>query len=191
MIGQPISGRPKNLGRVERVPKRSPLAVDPIEEVRRQWRKRHWAAADEVLTVGSVMRVQQILLRRLEDMLKPYNLTFARYEALLLLLFSQQGSLPLGKMSQRLLVHSTSVTGTVDRLEHQKYVRRVQHPTDRRAVLAEITDLGRKVALEATEALSKARFGMPGWSTADLRDLSSMLRRIRQENDDFVENRDA
>jgi DNA-binding MarR family transcriptional regulator len=169
------------------VPNRPDLAVDPIEEVRRQWRRRDWAAADEVLAVGSVMRVQQILLKRLEDQLKPYGLTFARYEALLLLLFSQQGALPLGKMGERLLVHSTSVTSTVDRLERQGYVRRVRPPEDRRVVLAEITSLGRKVALEATEALSADRFGLPGWSETDLDVLSRQLGRIRRENADIVE----
>jgi DNA-binding MarR family transcriptional regulator len=169
------------------VPNRPDLAVDPIEEVRRQWRRRDWAAADEVLAVGSVMRVQQILLKRLEDQLKPYGLTFARYEALLLLLFSQQGALPLGKMGERLLVHSTSVTSTVDRLERQGYVRRVRPPEDRRVVLAEITSLGRKVALEATEALSADRFGLPGWSETDLDALSRQLGRIRRENADIVE----
>jgi DNA-binding MarR family transcriptional regulator len=170
------------------VPNRPNLAIDPIQEVRRQWRKRDWPAADEVLAVGSVMRVQQILLRRLEEQLKPFDLTFARYEALLLLLFSQHGALPLGKMGERLLVHSTSVTSTVDRLERQGYVRRVRPPNDRRVILAEITSLGRKVALEATEALSADRFGVPGWTDRDLAELSGQLRRIRQENNDIVED---
>ncbi len=169
------------------MPTRPQLSVDPIEEVRRQWRKRDWEAADEVLAVGSVMRVQQILLRRLEEELKPYDLTFARYEALLLLVFSQHGSLPLGKMGERLLVHATSVTSTVDRLERQGYARRVAHPTDRRVILAEITDLGRKIALEATDRLAAARFGLSGWSHADLEQVSSLLRRIRTEHHDVVE----
>lgn len=171
------------------MPKRPDLAVDPIEEVRRQWHNRAWPAADEVLTVGSIMRVQQILLRRLEDTLKPYDLTFARFEALLLLLFSQHGSLPLGKMGERLLVHSTSVTSTVDRLERQGYVRRVAHASDRRVILAQITDLGRSTALEATEKVGADCFGLPGWSGKDLETLSGMLRRIREENADFVEGR--
>jgi hypothetical protein len=54
-------------------------------------------------------------------------------------------------------------------------------------VLAEITTLGRKVALEATEALSADRFGLPGWSEKELEALSRQLGRIRRENADIVE----
>ena len=48
--------------------------------------------------VTSIMRVQQILLARLNDTLKPFDLTFPRYEALMLLYYSRKGALPLGKM---------------------------------------------------------------------------------------------
>ena len=61
--------------------------------------------ADHMAAVTSVMRVQQLLLSRVEDILKPYGLTFAAYEALRLLAFSRRGSLPMGKMGERLMVH--------------------------------------------------------------------------------------
>ena len=67
--------------------------------------------------VTSLMRVQQLVLGRLDALLKPHGLTFARYEALVLLTFSSRGSLPLGKMGERLQVHPTSVTSIVRRLE--------------------------------------------------------------------------
>ena len=54
--------------------------------------------------VTSVMRVQQILIARLNELLRPWSLTFPRYEALLLLFYSRAGSLPLGKMGERLQV---------------------------------------------------------------------------------------
>ncbi|UMG92996.1 hypothetical protein [Nocardioides sp. TF02-7] len=38
--------------------------------------------------VTSLMRVQQLVLARLDGLLKPHGLTFARYEALVLLTFS-------------------------------------------------------------------------------------------------------
>ena len=80
----------------------SPLGFDPIEEAGRQWRK-HWGAAATVpmMTVTSIMRVQQIWLARLNETLAPFELTFARYEALMLLYLSRTGSLPLGKIGAR------------------------------------------------------------------------------------------
>jgi len=110
--------------------------------------------------VTSIMRAQQIVLARVDAVLKPLDLTFARYEALVLLSFSRTGALPLGKMGDRLMLHPTSVTNIIDRLEDQGLVRRVSHPTDRRTTLAEITDEGRKVVEAATEATSSIALGM-------------------------------
>ena len=96
----------------------SPLPFDPIDEAARQWRA-HWG--DEPLAsmaaVTSIMRAQQILLARLNELLKPWDLTFPRYEALMLLHYSRRGALPIGKMGDRLQVHRTSITSLVDGLE--------------------------------------------------------------------------
>ena len=92
--------------------------------------------------VTSIMRAQQLLLAHLNEALKPFDLTFPRYEALMLLSFTRNGSLPLGKIGERLQVHPTSVTNTIDGLEASGYVRRVPHESDRRATLAEITSDG-------------------------------------------------
>src|ERR1044072_9213578 len=87
------------------------LPFDPVEEAKRNWAQ-HWGD-DPVPSMGavtSIMRVQQILLARLNDVLKPFDLTFPRYGALMLLFYSRRGALPLGKMGDRLQVHLTSVT---------------------------------------------------------------------------------
>jgi DNA-binding MarR family transcriptional regulator len=164
------------------------LPFDPIEEARRHWAER-WpgdaAAADEMVAVTSVMRVHQILMARLNDLLEPYGLTFPRYEALMLLHFSKRGSLPLGKIGERLQVHRTSVTNTIDGLEKQKLARRVPHETDRRAVLAEITPDGRKVAERATETLNAAHFATEPLSDADLGSLAGILQSLRVGAGDF------
>jgi len=122
--------------------RRVPLPFDPIEEAARQWGLR-WKAVPEMRAVTSLMRVQQLVLAELDEILRPHGLTFARYEALVLLTFSRRGELPLGKMGERLQVHPTSVTSIVDRLEAQGLVRRHKHPTDGRGILAAITDEGR------------------------------------------------
>src|SRR6187431_3387880 len=121
--------------------KQVPLPFDPIDEAARQWGRR-WDRVPAMHAVTSLMRVQQLVIGRLDAILKPHGLTFARYEALVLLVFSSRGSLPLGKMGERLQVHPTSVTSIIRRLEAASLVTRVSHPTDRRTVLAEITDLG-------------------------------------------------
>ncbi|MEZ5076752.1 MAG: MarR family transcriptional regulator [Solirubrobacterales bacterium] len=162
------------------------LPFDPIEEARRHWRAR-WTedAAREMVAVTSVMRVHQILMARLNDLLEPFGLTFPRYEALMLLHFSSRGSLPLGKIGERLQVHRTSVTNTIDGLERAGYVHRIPHETDRRAVLAEILPEGRRVADAATEILNAAAFGTEPLNEAQLSDLSATLRELRAGAGDF------
>jgi DNA-binding MarR family transcriptional regulator len=162
------------------------LPFDPIAEGGRLWDS-HWGpqAVPAMRAVTSIMRAQQILLGRLNELLKPLGLTFPRYEALMLLYYSRRGALPLGKMGERLQVHRASVTNVIDRLEAQGLVRRVPHASDRRAVLAELTDDGRAVAKEATERLNLELFGLGALDGRQLEDVFAVLRPLRIDAGDF------
>ncbi len=163
------------------------LDFDPIAEAGRQWRK-HWGAkmVAPMMAVTSVMRVQQILLARLNEALVPFELSFARYEALMLLYLSRRGSLPLGKIGARLQVHPTSVTNLIDGLEKLGYAQRMPHPSDRRTTLASITDRGREVATQATEALHAISFGTPPLARSELESVTQVLGQWRQAAGDFA-----
>jgi DNA-binding MarR family transcriptional regulator len=163
-----------------------PLSFDPIAEARRQWRA-HWGAAavPSMAAVTSIMRAEQILIARLNDLLRPWRLTFPRYEGLMLLYYSRAGCLPLGKMGARLQVHPTSVTNIVDGLERLGFVQRTQHERDRRTTLACITDEGRVAAEEATAVLNEARFGTAPLQKSELEEISRLLRSLREDADDF------
>jgi DNA-binding MarR family transcriptional regulator len=163
---------------------KKPLGFDPIDEAARQWGLR-WKAVDQMHAVTSLMRVQQLVLAELDELLRPHGLTFARYEALVLLVFSSRGSLPLGKMGERLQVHPTSVTSIVRRLEAAGLVTRRAHPDDGRAVLAEITDAGRALVEVATRDLVEADFALGALSDDDLRTLSALLTPVRKAAGDF------
>jgi DNA-binding MarR family transcriptional regulator len=163
-----------------------PLGFDPIAEAQRQWSAHGWdEAAEGMGAVTSVFRAQQIYLARIDAVLRPRGLTFARYEVLMLLMFSRRGALPLSRVGARLQVHPTSVTNAVDRLESQGLIRRVPHPTDRRTTLAEIQDGGRAVALEATADLNRSVFAEPHLGAGDARRLLEVLRRLREDAGDF------
>ena len=129
--------------------------------------------------VTSVMRVQQLLLSRVEDTLKPYGLTFAAFEALRLLAFTRTGSLPMGKMGERLMVHPAAVTNAISKLEQRGLVTRQMSPQDRRVVLASVTPAGRALADEATSALNQADFGLPGLSRDQAGEITAALSLIR------------
>ncbi|KAB2348910.1 MarR family transcriptional regulator [Actinomadura rudentiformis] len=154
-------------------------SLDPIAEAHHQWSARWPEHADRMAAVTSVMRVQQLLLSRIEAVLKPHGLTFAAYEALRLLAFTRSGALPMGKMGVRLMVHPASVTNVIGRLEQRGLVRRSPSPDDRRIVLAEITPAGRELAEEATEALHEASFGLPDVTSEQATGLTAALRAVR------------
>jgi DNA-binding MarR family transcriptional regulator len=164
-----------------------PLSFDPIAEARRQWRT-HWGDGPTVsmVAVTSIMRAEQILMARLNTMLKPWRLTFPRYETLMVLYYSRTGSLPMGKLGRRLQVHPTSVTNTVDGLERLGFVSRERHDRDRRTTMATITDAGRRTAEEATALLNAERFGTVPLTRRELDSLADVLARLRLGAGDFV-----
>ncbi|MDP9396754.1 MAG: MarR family transcriptional regulator [Actinomycetota bacterium] len=163
-----------------------PLPFDPVEEARQQWVRHGWAeAAEGMAAITSVMRAQQILLARIDEALRPLGLTFARYEVLMLLLFSRAGALPMKTVGSRLQVHPTSVTNAVDRLEAAGLVRRRPHPDDGRAVLVALTPEGRQRAEEATAVLNAGVFADPGIPARRVDALVGALRALRQRAGDF------
>jgi DNA-binding MarR family transcriptional regulator len=136
--------------------------------------------------VTSLMRAQQIVIGELDEILRKHGLTFARFEALVLLTFSRRGSLPLGKMGERLQVHPTSVTSIVRRLEAARLVTRTPHPDDGRAILCEITPEGRELVERATADLVAADFALSGLTDEQLKMLWSVLEPLRHNAGDFT-----
>jgi DNA-binding MarR family transcriptional regulator len=161
------------------------LPFDPIARAGEMWEERFGPAA-AMRAVTSIMRAQQILLAELDAVLRPRGLTFARYEALVLLAFSRRGALPLRVMGERLMVHPTSVTNIVHRLEKQGFVRRRPNPRDGRGTLAEITGTGREVMAASTADLMGVRFGMAGYGDFELDQLFTLLRGLRVGAGDFT-----
>lgn len=161
--------------------------LDTIAEATRLWREHGWSdAAAGMAAVTSLMRAQQLVLARVESVLRPLGITFARYEVLMLLVFSQRGTLPMSVIGSRLQVHPTSVTNAVDRLQGAGLVERLPHPTDRRATLVAITDEGRTVADKATAALNSEVFGRLGLAEKDLAALVGILSMLREDAGDFA-----
>jgi DNA-binding MarR family transcriptional regulator len=154
------------------------LPFDPIERAAQTWEQR-FGPASAMRAATSVFRVQQILLARFDGVLKPHELTFARYEVLVLLTFSRTGELPLKVIGNRLMVHPTSVTNAIDRLVAAGYVRRRPNPDDGRGVLAGITDAGRSVVKTATAALTDLDFGLGNLPEAEREVLFDVLKRVR------------
>ncbi|MGW7350168.1 MarR family winged helix-turn-helix transcriptional regulator [Streptomyces sp. NPDC054784] len=160
------------------------LPFDPIARADELWSRR-WGTAPAMAAITSVMRAHQILLAEVDAVVKPYGLTFARYEALVLLTFSRAGELPMSKIGERLMVHPTSVTNTVDRLQRAGLVARRPNPNDGRGTLASITEKGRQVCDAATHDLMAMDFGLGAYDAEGCADIFDLLRPLRVAAQDF------
>lgn len=164
--------------------------MDPLAEAKRQWIAHGWTdAADGMAVVTSVMRAQQLMLARVDAALKPFRLSFARFEVLRLLAFSRAGSLPLSSVVARLQVHPTTVTSTAERLVRDGLIVREPHPHDGRAALLALTDSGRELVERATRALNDEVFADPGMSDDDAASLVAIVARLRKDAGDFADPR--
>lgn len=162
----------------------APLPFDPIERAARQWDDRY-AETSRMRAVTSLMRVHQLVLTELDELLRPLELTFARYEVLVLLSFSRRGELPLGRIGERLQVHATSVTSLIQRLAAARLVQRRTDPSDGRVILASLTDSGRDRLAEATTVVEAARFGLTSINEEQCDELSAILASVRRAAGDF------
>ncbi|MEU2716953.1 MarR family transcriptional regulator [Streptomyces sp. NPDC007205] len=169
------------------MPKPLSLPFDPIARADELW-KRRWGNVPSMAAITSIMRAQQILLAEVDAVVKPYGLTFARYEALVLLTFSKAGELPMSKIGERLMVHPTSVTNTVDRLVKSGLVAKRPNPSDGRGTLAVITDKGREVVDAATRDLMAMEFGLGVYDAEECAEIFAMLRPLRVAAHDFDED---
>lgn len=164
------------------------LPFDPIRRAADLWCAR-WGARSEPVAMASatsIMRVQQLLLGDFDATVGRHGLTFARYEALVLLAFSREGRLPMSKIGQRLMVHPTSVTNIVQRLAAQGLVERVPNPADGRGMLASVTSRGLEVMEEATRDLVASGFSLGALTSAEHEQLFALLRKVRVAAGDFT-----
>ncbi|WP_166355211.1 MarR family winged helix-turn-helix transcriptional regulator [Phytoactinopolyspora limicola] len=160
------------------------LNFDPIERAGSIWQERFGPSA-AMAAATSIMRVQQLLLGEFDRICRPYGLTFARYEALVLLGFSRTGALPMAKIGERLMVHPTSVTNTIQRLETAGFVTREPNPRDGRGTLARITDSGRDAVKKVTSELMEADFGLRALDEPEREAVFHLLRKVRVGAGDF------
>src|SRR6476660_10361920 len=163
-----------------------PLVYDPVEASRERWIQQGWSdSAGGMAAVVSVMRAEQIFLNRATAILRPLELTFARYQVLGMLRWA--GPLTLGAVGHRLWITPGTVTNAIDRLEAADLCRRVSHPTDARATLVEITAKGRRLFDRAVAKLNDELFGSVGLEPGELDLLVGLIKKIRAVEGDVVD----
>lgn len=164
-----------------------PPGRDPIVEARRQWRSRGWEdAAPGMAAVTSLMRAQQLLLTQIDALLRPFGLTFARFELLRLLSFASEQRMTMLRAGHRLQVHPTSLTSLAARLKADGLVERVVNPDDRRSAILVLLPPGLELVERATAVLNAEVFEQVGLGPDDVATLVDILGRFRAGRGDFA-----
>lgn len=171
-----------------RRPQTARLPFDPVARAEHLWQER-WGEQSRHTSMAAataLMRVQQLLLARFDAIAAQHGLTFARYEALVLLSFSATGELSMSRIGERLMVHPTSATNIVQRLAASGFVERVPNPRDGRGTLARITSAGTEAMEAVTRELESIQFGLDCLDPAEMVALSATLRTVRAAAGDFT-----
>ena len=102
----------------------------------------------------SVLNAAHALEDKLEAALGRVGLSMAKFSVLAELVNAGK-PLTLGDLAARVSCVRSNMTQLIDRLEADGFVRRVQCPTDRRSVHAQITEIGRARQADAAAELEK------------------------------------
>ena len=115
------------------------------------------ASATEVtlnLTLAGTMAVN-----RVEELLAQYGLVLKSFNVLAVVGGAGQAITPT-TIAGRTFIGKTTVTSVLESLERRGLVRRYPHPTNRRSVLVEVTEAGRRTC---DEVLARLHVLETGW----------------------------
>jgi DNA-binding MarR family transcriptional regulator len=96
-----------------------------------------------------ISKVCQKLLVNLQKSFSESGIEVTPIQVMLLFFLQNHDGSSLTQVSQGLMLENPTVTGLVDRLERLEYVKRSDHPNDRRVYLVYLTEKGNKVANKA------------------------------------------
>jgi DNA-binding MarR family transcriptional regulator len=102
-----------------------------------------------------ISKVYQKLIINLQRSFSESGIEVTPIQVMLLFFLRQNNGLSLTQISQGLMLENPTVTGLIDRLEKLGYVKRSDHPNDRRVYLVYLTEKGTKVANKALPIVKK------------------------------------
>jgi DNA-binding MarR family transcriptional regulator len=153
---------------------------DSIEWSRRRWSETGQPDPDHFAAMAALLRTHQVVGAALDRTLRAHDLSRTAYLLMSTLQMSGDRTRPLGQLSKHMMVHPTTVTLVIDQLEKRDLVTRAPHPTDRRTVLATLTDAGAELMTKANDALAEIGYGLPGVSSQLAVTMTEILRQVRE-----------
>ncbi len=123
-----------------------------------------------------ISKVYQKLITDLQKSFSGSGVEVTPIQVMLLFFLQQNNGLSLTQISQGLMLENPTVTGLIDRLEKSGYVKRSDHPKDRRVYLVHLTEKGNKVAKKALPIVKKLNDKIKeGYSKGEIEDFKKVL----------------
>lgn len=157
------------------------MAKDWTDDLLQRWaRLRPGLDVDVYHVTARLSRISQHIARRQEEVFGRFGLNRGEVGVLSALrVAGPPHRLSPTRLFKGLMLSSAGMTSRIDRLEKREFVKRLPDPGDRRGVLVEITDAGRKVLDEAVTANTKSERALLGeLSDKQLAALGKLLREV-------------
>lgn len=156
-------------------------AIMPTPQAPPKSIRKHLApeAALSALVVRSVIQLSAEIQKRMENFVRPFDLTGPRMGVLLVLFFSQQQLSP-SELGERLFVTRGNMTGLIEGLVKDGLVQRVRRADDRRAHDLELTRHGRALVKEYFPHHQRALASLvAGLTPSERLELAKLLQKVR------------
>ena len=130
--------------------------------------------------ISRLSAINKHVNREFEDTLAGHGLNQGEYRLLLRLATrAADNRMSAGELSRALMLSSGAMTNRLDRLETAGLVRRLPDPRDRRGVVIELTDEGRRqVDAAVIEQAAKEIDVLNALSGRELASLNTLLRKV-------------
>ena len=123
-----------------------------------------------------ISKVCQKLIINLQKAFSESGVEVTPIQVMLLFFLQKNDGSSLTQISQGLMLENPTVTGLIDRLEKLGYVKRSDHPNDRRVYLVHLTEKGNKVANKALPIIKKLNEQIKeGYSKSEIEDFKKVL----------------
>jgi DNA-binding MarR family transcriptional regulator len=157
---------------------------DSIEWARRRWEAGNGPGADHLAAMAAILRLEHRIAETLDRTLREHDLNRNGYLVLVTLFLKSDRTLAMGQLSRSLMIHPTTVSLVVDKLEARELVSRAPSATDRRTTLSTLTDAGVTTLMTVSESLSESNYGLEGVPVRMAISLTEMMRAVRQKMGD-------
>ena len=130
--------------------------------------------------VDRIMGIQRRIKRSMDETLTGFDLRFGEWSVLGTLRRKEPERVSPGALARNHELSSGAMTNRLDRLEEAGLIRRVPNADDRRGVLVELTDEGRRVWHESVDAQAQkeAMIAAAALDADEREQLNRYLRRL-------------